>query len=169
MNKKVIALIAIVIALLVAVPTVALLRSSSNKTTPPPAPTSAANDQTDTNEQASQPAQEESSASSGSVAPSSECAEVQNPVITASSGSFSPSCITVASGTEISWKNSGSQEVQIGVDPHPSHTGNRQLTNNEFVLQVRAGQTATSTTPTAGEYQYHDHLNPTAKGTVIVR
>jgi plastocyanin len=98
----------------------------------------------------------------------SDCQSMDKPEITYDNSGFSPKCIKVKSGTAVSWKNSGSTQIQIGADPHPSHTGNREVSDGQFTLNVDPGATATSTLTTKGQHGFHNHLNPTAAGVIIV-
>jgi plastocyanin len=88
--------------------------------------------------------------------------------ITYNDDDFSPHCVKVTSGTSIIWNNDSDSEIQVATDPHPSHTGNREVSNGEFELTVPAGGKATSTLKTTGEHDYHNHLQPSATGVIIV-
>lgn len=97
-----------------------------------------------------------------------DCAAVDQPTITYADGNFSPACVTVKTGATITWVNKASQPIEVGTDPHPAHTGNREVSGGEFVLRVGGGSEATSTMTTVGSQSYHDHLRPDATGTIIV-
>ena len=101
--------------------------------------------------------------------PDTACPAAENPTITYQNGEFSPRCVTVTSGTTVTWVNKDTQEVEIGADPHPAHTGNREVSSGEFVLPLSAGGQATSKLSTAGTHSYHNHVNSIASGTVIVK
>lgn len=96
------------------------------------------------------------------------CPTEETPVITVSASAFSPSCVTVKAGTTITWKNDSGSQIQIGSDPHPSHTGNREVSGGEFTLDIASGNSASSVLTTTGDHSYHDHLNPSARGTIKV-
>lgn len=83
-------------------------------------------------------------------------------------GEFTPNCLQISQGTTVTWVNEGSKDIQIGADPHPVHTGNKELSNNEFVLTLGPGEEATVTMEKTGKHGYHDHLNASAGGAIIV-
>ncbi|PJE65423.1 hypothetical protein COU91_01740 [Candidatus Saccharibacteria bacterium CG10_big_fil_rev_8_21_14_0_10_47_8] len=81
-----------------------------------------------------------------------------------SDSGFSPSKITVKSGATVTIKNTSSNELQFNSDPHPIHTDNEELN----VGAVASGQSQTFTASTKGTFGYHNHLNPSDKGTIVV-
>lgn len=82
---------------------------------------------------------------------------------------FSPSSTTLKSGGSLTWTNSSNEEVQIGVNPHPSHTGDKAITGGEFVVALGPGESKTIVVSTAGTFGYHNHLNSDDRGTIIVQ
>lgn len=84
--------------------------------------------------------------------------------ITYADSGFSPSKITVKSGSTVTIKNTSSGEMQLDSDPHPIHTDDTDLN----VGAVAAGQSQTFTVTKKGTFGYHNHLNPSDKGTIIV-
>lgn len=86
-----------------------------------------------------------------------------------SDNGFSPSPATVKSGGTITWVNKSDKQIQIAVDPHPSHTGNREVSGGQFTLNLDAGESQTVTVNKTGTFGYHDHLNPGEVGTIIVK
>ncbi len=89
--------------------------------------------------------------------------------VTYTDSGFTPSSVTLKKGGTLTWKNDASDQVQIGVNPHPVHTGNRAITNGEFTLDLNPGDTKTITINDTGTFGYHDHLDPTISGTIIVQ
>ncbi|HSX02248.1 MAG TPA: cupredoxin domain-containing protein [Candidatus Saccharimonadia bacterium] len=81
------------------------------------------------------------------------------------SGGFSPSSVTIKSGQAITFTNDSADEIQVDSDPHPTHTDNPELN----VGTIAAGQSQTIKLTTAGSWGYHNHLNPSDKGRVIVQ
>ena len=53
----------------------------------------------------------------------------------------------------------------VASDPHPTHT---ELSGLESSI-LKNKQSYTFKFETGGTYTYHDHLNPTTQGTVIVK
>ena len=89
--------------------------------------------------------------------------------VTFSDSGVSPSTVTIQSGEAITWTNSGTGAVQVASDPHPTHTDNRELTNGQSALQIAPGASSTITLTKTGNWGYHDHLNPSTRGKVVVQ
>lgn len=89
--------------------------------------------------------------------------------VTFSGSSVSPATVTIKAGESVILANSSSKQVQVGSDPHPTHTANQELSNGQFTLSIASGASATVTLNKVGTWGYHDHLNPTVKGTVVVQ
>ena len=90
-------------------------------------------------------------------------------VITLSDDGFTPGQITVKSGGKVAYTNNSGAKIQIGSDPHPTHTANTELTDGDFVLEIEPGASATVTLTKTGNWGYHDHLNPGVRGKVTVQ
>lgn len=95
-------------------------------------------------------------------------AATQGTVVTFKDGAFSPSPVTVKSGEKLTWKNESDKNIQVASAPHPLHTTNPELTNGEFVIELAPGQSETVTLTTKGTFGYHDHLNASVFGQVVV-
>ncbi len=78
--------------------------------------------------------------------------------------SFNPAHLTVKSGTTVTIKNSSSENLQFQSNPHPVHTDDSDLN----VGVVAPGQSKTFTATQKGTFGYHDHLNPSEKGTITI-
>lgn len=89
-------------------------------------------------------------------------------VVKVTEDGFSPAQVTVQSGSNLTYKNSGSAKVQIASDPHPVHTANSELTDGDFVIELAPGRVATVTLTRSGTWGIHDHLNPGMRGKVVV-
>lgn len=85
-------------------------------------------------------------------------------VITYSNGGYSPSSVTVKSGDTVVIKNTSTRNMQFDSDPHPAHTINPELNVDE----VAPGQSQSFVVDTTGTFGYHNHLNSSQKGTIIV-
>ncbi len=68
-------------------------------------------------------------------------------------------------GQQIAFKNSSTGNVQVDSDPHPTHTLYPELN----LGVIAAGQSKSVSFSKAGTYTYHNHLNPSQKGTIIVQ
>ena len=84
--------------------------------------------------------------------------------ITYSNNGFNPSKTTVKAGDIVAIKNTSSGNMQFDSDPHPVHTDDEELNAGA----VAPGQTVTFTVTTKGTFGYHNHLNPSDKGTIVV-
>ena len=47
--------------------------------------------------------------------------------ITITDSGFSPKTVEISAGSTITWVNNTGSEVQIAANPHPVHTGNREV------------------------------------------
>lgn len=93
-------------------------------------------------------------------------AEEESPaaVITYTNDGFSPQTLTVSSGDTVTVKNESSRTIQFDSDPHPAHTENTELN----VDTIRPGQSKSFTANRTGTFGYHDHLDDSETGTIIV-
>lgn len=89
--------------------------------------------------------------------------------ITFSDAGVSPAEVTVKSGESITWTNNSSKKVQVASDNHPTHTINQELTNGQFTTELAPGGLVTVTLTKIGSWGYHDHLNPSVKGKVVMQ
>lgn len=101
--------------------------------------------------------------SSPSDAPTGTAQNAQT-TITYTDNGFSPSSITVKSGTTLTVTNSSSHVLQFDSDPHPEHTDNTELNVNI----VSKAQSKTFTVTRTGTFGYHNHLNEDDRGTIVV-
>jgi plastocyanin len=85
--------------------------------------------------------------------------------ITYSSRGFSPSSITVKAGSTIKIVNSSNEQVEFNSDSHPTHTDNSELN----VGAIEPGGSATITVNDIGTWGYHNHLDESEAGTIIVQ
>jgi plastocyanin len=84
--------------------------------------------------------------------------------ITYADSGFSPKSVTVKSGDTVEIKNTSARDMQFDSDPHPVHTGDPELN----VGAVSPGQSMTFKVTTKGTHGYHNHLNPSDTGTIVV-
>ncbi len=81
------------------------------------------------------------------------------------SGGFSPSSITVKKGTTVTWTNKDTDPVWVASNPHPTHT---DLPGFDAKKQVQPNETYSFTFEKVGNWGYHNHMNPSQGGTVVV-
>ena len=77
---------------------------------------------------------------------------------------FTPQTVTVQAGTKVTWTNNSGGNATVNSSVHPSHQDYPPLNLGEF----EDGQTLFLVFDTPGTYKYHDHLNPSWTGTVVV-
>lgn len=82
---------------------------------------------------------------------------------------FSPSCVIISSVSKVLWVNKSAGNLDIGADPHPIHTGNREVSGGKFVLNIAPNQTSEVTLTKTGSFGYHNHLRPWDTGTIVVK
>jgi len=90
----------------------------------------------------------------------------QTEVSLTSDGRFSPQTVSVEMGARVRWTNNDDAAHRVSSDPHPTHTN---LPGFDSLENIPPGFTYSYTFQERGTFTYHDHLNPTATGTVIVR
>ena len=93
-------------------------------------------------------------------------ATTTNAVVNMSDTSFSPSTLTVAVGTTVTFTNNGQGNHWPASDPHPTHTG---LAGFDAKQGLATGESYSFTFTKAGTFGYHDHLNPSLRGTITVQ
>jgi plastocyanin len=86
-------------------------------------------------------------------------------VVTLADKGFSPSPVTVKVGTTVTFVNESSSPMWVASDPHPTHT---LLSGFDELSSVGKGGTYEYTFAKIGTWTFHNHMNPTMKGTVVV-
>ncbi|MBX4187689.1 MAG: cupredoxin domain-containing protein [Candidatus Doudnabacteria bacterium] len=82
-----------------------------------------------------------------------------------SNNKFSQSPVTIDANDTVIWVNQDTVNHQIASDPHPTHTDLPELESG----LLATNQTYNFKFTTSGTFNYHDHLNPSIKGVVIVK
>ncbi|MBI2583824.1 MAG: hypothetical protein HYW25_04105 [Candidatus Aenigmarchaeota archaeon] len=90
-----------------------------------------------------------------------------------SESGFSPSTLTVAAGTEVHFENVGSSDHWPASAVHPTHTaypegGGCIGSAFDACEGIPPGGDWHFVFNEAGTWRYHDHLNPSLTGTVVV-
>lgn len=80
------------------------------------------------------------------------------------SSGFDPKTITVKTGTRVIWLNKSGDVATVHSDMHPTHQLYAPINLGEFP----DGSSVQLVFDKPGEYGYHDHLNPSRTGTVVV-
>lgn len=155
MNNKVI--IGIVMAVIILGGGILLL-STNNQQQPATA------QQQPTTTVATQVTQEPSIDPTASQAPSDAIMKEETNTITITETGFTPQTVTIKAGTKVTWVNKSGGVANVSSALHPTHTIYPKMNLGKF----DNGATVSLVFDTAGTYKYHDHLDPSRVGTVIV-
>ena len=82
------------------------------------------------------------------------------------SSGFSPSTLTINAGDTVVFTNDTNIQMWVASNPHPIHTDLSEFDNRRGVSN---GETYKFTFETPGEYFYHNHMNFSDGGTIIVK
>jgi len=85
--------------------------------------------------------------------------------VTYTAGGFSPTSLTVKAGTTVTWVNKSGSGFSLNSNPHPVHTDYPPLN----IGAVGDGQSKSLTFDKPGTYGYHNHLNPSDRGEIVVQ
>ncbi len=77
---------------------------------------------------------------------------------------FEPQTVTIKAGQRVIWTNKSGASVTVNSDSHPTHLLWPFLNLGQFA----DGSSVSVVFEKAGKYTYHNHLNPSQTGTVIV-
>lgn len=92
----------------------------------------------------------------------------QKPVVmhtvSLTSNGFEPKKITIKKGEVVIWTNKSGKEAGLNSDNHPTHKLYPVLNLGEF----GNGLSVQARIYRIGELTYHNHLNPSQKGTIVV-
>lgn len=89
----------------------------------------------------------------------------QEVVITLDKSGFNPKTLVVKPNTRVLWINRSGSLASVNSDPHPKHTTYSPLNLGQFQNDSSVQLVFNK----EGTYNYHDHLNPSKKGVVIVK
>lgn len=78
---------------------------------------------------------------------------------------FEPHSITIKVGQTVMWTNKSSDDLWVASNPHPTHT---DYPGFDELKSMPTGQTYSFTFTKVGNWGYHDHLNPSQQGKVVV-
>ena len=102
--------------------------------------------------------------------------------VTYTKNGFNPSSFSVQVGTTVTWVNNSTQQLEVAVDPHPTHTSydgttraehcvaNAPVSSTTFdeCVPINPGESWSFTFTKVGSWGYHNHLLPNDTGTVTV-
>lgn len=78
---------------------------------------------------------------------------------------FSPKVLSVKKGTAVTFTNNSTKGMWVASAPHPSHT---ILPEFDEFKSVSKGEQYTFTFEKVGTWKYHNHVNPSDVGSVVV-
>lgn len=94
----------------------------------------------------------------------SSAEELSSIAIDFSDEGFNPAETKAKVGEKVEFKNSSSATVQVNSAPHPVHTLFPELN----IGAIEPGSSKSLTFSKVGSYTYHNHLNASQKGTIVV-
>jgi plastocyanin len=92
-------------------------------------------------------------------------AEPTTTSVSVTNNGFEPQTITIKAGQTVVWTNKSGGTVTVNSDAHPTHLLFPFLNLGEF----SDGSSTSVVVEKPGTYTYHNHLNPSQKGTIIAQ
>jgi len=86
-------------------------------------------------------------------------------IVTYTDSGFSPSFLSVKNGTTVTFKNESARSMWVASNPHPVHTTYSAFDEK---TSVDKGGEYSFTFTKSGNWKYHNHLSPGARGEVDV-
>jgi plastocyanin len=86
--------------------------------------------------------------------------------VTYSDSGFSPKSVTIKKGEAVTFVNESSGGMSVASDPHPTHTDYPGF--DQFKSLEKGQKSYTFTFEKIGSWGYHNHINPSMTGTVVV-
>lgn len=147
MNNK--TLVGIIVAVLVIVGAIVLMKGQyqTNQTTTAPSV---------------KPTAIETTSETG--APSEGTARKKELIVNVTANGFEPATVTVKSGAKVTWMNKSGSTANVSSAKHPTHLVYPPLNLGDF----DDGKSVSLVFAKPGTYQYHNHLNPSQLGKVVV-
>lgn len=94
----------------------------------------------------------------------------QNPLtgnaVSYSGSAFAPASVEVKVGDTVTFVNNGTAGMWVASAPHPTHTDYPEF---DAKKEYTPGESYQFTFTKAGTWKYHNHKNPSAFGTVVVK
>lgn len=95
---------------------------------------------------------------------SSTAGEAPAVTIMYNGSSFQPNSGTLKAGQTVKVVNQSNQPLDFDSDPHPVHTDNRELNAGD----IAPGESKTFKITQKGTWGYHNHLNASQRGSLMV-
>lgn len=90
--------------------------------------------------------------------------EAETATIVFTNDGFTPNTLTVKAGTVVTVKNESSNKVQFSSDDHPTHREDPEIN----MKTLAPGESGTFTPTKIGTQGFHDHIDDSKVGTLIV-
>ncbi|KKU01651.1 MAG: Blue (Type 1) copper domain protein [Candidatus Amesbacteria bacterium GW2011_GWA1_46_35] len=90
--------------------------------------------------------------------------ESSTPAVVLTASGFAPQSVTVAVGTKVTWTNNSGATATVNSVNHPTHLAYSPLNLGSF----GGGETLSLVFDRPGTYKYHNHLNASQTGVVVV-
>lgn len=78
---------------------------------------------------------------------------------------YSPAKIMIKKGTKVTWNNASGKIANVSSDPHPAHTNYTPLNLGNIPDKESVSVVLNET----GTFNYHNHLQPSQKGTITIQ
>ncbi len=88
----------------------------------------------------------------------------QTTTVTVTASGFNPQVVSIKAGDKVVWVNKSGQMANVSSDPHPIHTAYPPLNLGSF----SDGSSVSLVFDKPGKYGYHNHLDASQTGTVVV-
>jgi plastocyanin len=94
--------------------------------------------------------------------------------VTYTNNGFSPSSVTIRKGGTVKFVNNSSAGMRPASNPHPQHdeyptTGGCVASTFDSCTTIASGSSWSFKFDVTGSWDYHNHLNPSMGGTVVVQ
>lgn len=98
-------------------------------------------------------------------------------MVTYTDQGFAPKTVTIKKGETVMWTNKSREQMDVAVNPHPTHNGYDGTTRQQHCApggkpsfdQCASGDTYTFTFTKVGQWSYHNHFDTALGGTVVVQ
>lgn len=96
--------------------------------------------------------------------PTPQAKQMEANVVEVKNSGFNPQTITVKVGAKVTWMNKSGDVVAVNSAVHPTHLVYPPLNLGKF----NDGESVSLVFDTKGMFKYHNHLNPSETGAVVV-
>ncbi len=95
-------------------------------------------------------------------------------IVTYTNDGFSPKTVEIQNGVSVIFKNQSSKNLWVASGPHPTHNAYPEIdgcigSTFDSCANIPPNVSWSFTFKNSGSWKYHDNLNPSQTGTVIVK